>query len=119
MKEKIFSVALLIGVLAFVTINTVILSKEIEEITDRVAALEPSGYSEGAMLIYDEFKSRSKYMSLTVSHEDLRDIEDRFVEMIGYISVGDEDNARVTKDRLTRSLEHLRRLSGFNIDAII
>ena len=41
------------------------------------------------------------------------------MEMIGYLSVNDTDNARVTKNRLISYLEHLRRLSGFNIDAVI
>ena len=50
---------------------------------------------------------------------NMTSIEDCFVEMIGYISVNDIDNATVVKYRLKRSLEHLRRLSGFNIDAII
>jgi hypothetical protein len=39
--------------------------------------------------------------------------------MIGYLEIGDSDNARVVKNRLTHSIEHLRRLSTFTIDAII
>ncbi|MBO7196407.1 MAG: DUF4363 family protein [Clostridia bacterium] len=121
MKEKILSVAILIAVLAFTTVNTIVLNNQIKDITDTIVSLsvEDDDAEKYAKAVYDEFKEKVKYISLTVSHDDIRDIEDCFVEMIGYLSVGDDNSAEVTKDRLTRSLEHLRRLSGFNIDAII
>ena len=121
MKEKILAVALLILVIAFVTVNTVILDKQIEEITESVSSLtiNSENAKEGAEKIYDDFMKKEKYMSFTVSHDDLTSIEDCFVEMIGFILVGDISNAEVTKSRLISYLEHLRRLSGFNIDAVI
>ena len=59
------------------------------------------------------------FISLTVNHEDLTNIEEGFAEMIGCLSVGDTAGAQITKSRLIDSLEHLGRLSGFNFDAII
>ena len=121
MKEKILAVALLILVIAFVTVNTLILDKQIEDVTERVNSLSIKGENakESAKKIYDDFMKKEKYMSFTVSHDDLTSIEDCFVEMIGFISVDDIPNAEVTKSRLISYLEHLRRLSGFNIDAVI
>ena len=89
----------------------------IEEVTSFNIA--ENATNEEAERIFDKFLKREHYISLSVSHEDLTMIEDCFCEMIGYLKVGDRDNAEVTKGRLINSLEHLRRLSGFNIDTII
>ena len=93
------------------------INSTIEEVTSfNIAENTPK---EEAERIFDKFIKREHYISLSVSHEDLTMIEDCFCEMIGYLKVGDRDNAEVTKGRLINSLEHLRRLSGFNYDSII
>ena len=121
MKEKIIAILLLILILTYVVINTVMLSNGIEEITNSVKGLDVgnSNSKNEAESIYERYKDYETYISLTVDHDDITNIEDCFVEMIGYLSVEDSDNAKVTKGRLISYLEHLRRLSGFNIDAII
>lgn len=121
MKEKILAVVIMIAVIAFVVTNTLIIDRQISELADDVTSLDTEGEKaeEEARKIYEDFMSKEVYISITVSHDDLTNIEDCFVEMVGYLSVGDTDNAAVTKDRLTHSLEHLRRLSTFTIDAII
>ena len=121
MKQKILAIILLILVIAFVSVNTVILDRQIERTTEEVKGLvvDNPGAIDEADRLYSDFMRREKYMSITVSHDDLTSIEDCFVEMIGYLSVRDAPNAEVTKSRLIGCLEHLRRLSGFNIDAII
>ena len=97
---------------------------QINEITKNVNALNIIGENyetlvNEAEVAYDGFKKKESYISLTVNHNDLTNIEELFSEMIGYIKIDDRDEATVTKNRLLDSLEHLRRLSGFNIDAII
>ena len=124
MFDKILALFLLVLTLTFVAVNTAVLDKQIDEILESVSALEITDWStESASLdaekIYDDFKRRETYISLTVNHNDLTSIEEGFAELVGYLSVGDADNARVTKNRLQDALEHLGRLSGFNIDAII
>lgn len=121
MKQKILSVILLVGVVAFVTINCIVLANMIDDITETVEDLsvEDKHAKERAENAFEVYNDKAKYIGLTVSHDDLTNIEDCFVELIGYLSVGDTENAEVTKGRLINSLEHLRRLSGFNIDAII
>lgn len=121
MSVKIVAVIILVCVISFVSINTIILDRQIGEVIEEVRGLDISseGAMEDAKELYADFMRKEKYMSLTVSHDDLTSIEDCFVEMIGYISVGDGENAQVTKSRLISYLEHLRRLSGFNIDAVI
>ena len=121
MKEKILAAVLFVLIILFVTVNTVILNKQITEVIDSVNRLDLriENSAEEANILYRDFMKKEGYLSITVSHNDMTSIEDCFVEMIGYISVNDIDNATVVKYRLKRSLEHLRRLSGFNIDAII
>ncbi len=121
MKEKILSIILLALVIVSVIVNTVVLDKQIEGIIESVDKLDPNGSNakEEADEIYQDFMKKERYMSLTVSHDDMTSIESCFVEMIGYLAVGDKQNAEVVKYRLKSSLEHLRRLSGFNFDAII
>lgn len=121
MKQKVFAVILMIAVITFVSINTIVLHKQIEKIIENVSGLLLDGddVEEKAKEIHSDYMKKEKYMSITVSHDDLTSIEDCFVEMIGFLSVGDTQNAAVTKSRLINFLEHLRRLSGFNIDAII
>ena len=124
MKEKIIAVCLFAVVISFVVINTIILNLQIEEMSEAVEALDisESNLEEAereAKEIFEVYKRREVFISLTVNHEDLTNIEESFDEIIGYLSVGDADGARVTKNRLIGSLRHLRRLSGFTIDAII
>ena len=124
MKEKIIAICLFALVITFVVINTIILDIQIEKMCDAVEAINISENSledaEYALReIFEEYKRSEVFISLTVNHEDLTNLEESFDEIIGYLSVRDADGARVTKNRLVGSLRHLRRLSGFNIDAII
>ena len=121
MREKILAVTLLLGVIAFVAVNTVVLNKQVKETINCVNELnmDAKNAEEEAKKIYADFRKKEKYMSLTVSHNDLTCVEDCFVEMIGFLSVKDAQNARVTKSRMISYLEHLGRLSSFNIDAVI
>ena len=121
MREKILAVVILIAVVTFVIANTLIIERQIGDIEKEISTLniEGEGAVDQARKIHEDFMRKEKFISLTVSHDDLTNIEGCFVELIGYLSIGDADNAKVTKDRLTHSLEHLRRLSTFTIDAII
>ena len=124
MKEKIIATSILVVIISFVFINTILLDKEIKKIANDVNELQISDTNSvdserRAREIYDRYKRRETFISLTVNHEDLTNIEEGFDEIIGYLSVNDTDGALVIKSRLIGSLEHLRRLSGFTIDAII
>ena len=124
MKEKIIATCLFFFVICFVIINTIILNKQIGNLYEATEKMEISDSNiedseKSARALYEEFKKRETFISLTVNHEDLTSIEESFSEIIGYLSVNDTDGARVVKNRLLDSLEHLRRLSGFNIDSII
>ena len=121
MWVKLFATVTLILTLSAVVTNTAIIKNQISEISREVNALDvnSAGALEYAKEIRKGFSEKLTYISLTVSHDDLTNIEEGFAELIGYLEVEDYDGAHVTKSRLKDSLEHLGRLSGFNIDAII
>ena len=123
MKEKIFGVVTIIFVIAIVSFNTIKLDNDISTIYNAVRTIDTNENAKNAEAraheVYDFFKGKELFIGLTVNHDDLSNIEEDFAEMIGYLSISDYNGASVTKNRLLDSLSHLRRLLGFNIDAII
>ena len=121
MKEKILAVVILILVIGAVVTNALIIKQKIENTLAEVIDIEitESTTKSQAEEVFEEFLKREHYISLTVSHEDLMQTEENFADMVGCLSAGDVEGAMAAKYRLIRSLEHLRRLSGFNIDSII
>lgn len=124
MKEKIFAVIMITLIAGAVTTNTLLLRKNIDKIHASVDKIEFTdeeweSSKQRASEAYDFFKAKELFIGLTVNHDDLSDIEGCFSELIGYLDVEDTSGASVAKNRLIDALGHLRRLSGFNIDAII
>lgn len=121
MKQKILAFCLLLAIISFVIANTIILQKTTDKMMDKIDQITVTDRLAHEQLNKAEkyFKKAERYISLTVSHDDLTNIEDCFAELSGYLSVGDVNGAEVTKCRLISFLSHLRRLIGFNIDAII
>lgn len=123
MKEKIFAFITIILIIVAVASNTIKMHKDIDEIYSAVENIDieqPTNESrQEAHDAYDLFKKKEHFIGLTVNHDDLSNIEDCFAEMIGNLKTDDPDGATVAKNRLLNALSHLRRLSSFNIDAII
>ena len=121
MKVKIFAAVTLTAVIVLVTLNTVALERIVDGTIREIDAFDP--YEDGAegkaRDIYERFGRLEVFVSITVSHDDLTNIESCFSEMIGCLSVGMKDDAEVVKNRLRDSLVHLRRLVGINPDSII
>lgn len=113
--------ALLVITLLTVIINSWVLKNMIDEITNEVEAAEEENtelafaeYTE----IFEKYKKKSSYISLTVNHEDLTDIENSFAEIIGAARSGDVEGIITIKSRLISALRHLGRLTGINLDSI-
>lgn len=121
MKEKIIAIFVFIITVSFVIINTLLLQKTVDNMSELANEIVTDGDdAEKTVLALDKlFREKVGYIGLTVSHDDITNIEDCIAELQGYIKVGDNEGAEVTKSRLIRFLGHLRRLVGFNIDAII
>ena len=110
---RIAAVVLVLTVLLVVG-NSIVVRELIDGVIEDVETAGPEEYGD----IFANFKRIEKYISLTVDHEDMMNIELGFAELIGMGEVGDEEGAQVTKSRLKYSLEHLKRLAGMNIDSI-
>jgi hypothetical protein len=123
MKGLILSLAVMSFTIIAVTVNAIVLDKIIGEITCEIEAIEFSYEgADGAEVFkrsFEHYKSAERYISLTVSHDDLTNIEGDFYEILGCIKVNDLETAGIAKSRLEGSLRHLWRLSSLNIDSII
>ena len=114
MKSVRIAAIVLVLTLLSVSANAVavrgIIAKTIEEI-ETSAVEEYEG-------VFEEFKKKEVYLNLSVDHEDMMNIELAFAELVSAAEVGDEEAIISIKSRLKHSLEHLKRLSGMNIDSI-
>lgn len=123
MKVKILAVIVLILILCASTVNTHFILRTIDTLSESVAALSLEAPQEearkSAESLFEDYKQKELFLSLTVSHGDLTDIESFFSEVIGYLKVADADGARMAKSRLLDALSHLRRLSGVNVSSIL
>ena len=121
MKAGIFAITTMLAVIALVSVNSYILHRSITEFigdAERVSVNDDDSYSV-AEEMKRRFEEKERFISLTVSHDDLTNIEECYSELVGYLKVDMKDEAEVTKSRLIDALSHLRRLSGINIDSII
>lgn len=120
MKVKICASIILALIITSVALNTIILNRQISDLYEKAIKLNEENITEKKIddLLMD-FQKKEKYMSITVSHYDLTNIGECLIEMKGSINQYDYTNVIVAKNRLEYFLEHLKRLSGFNLGAII
>lgn len=122
MKSTLIAALVLASVLFFVIFNAVTVVRIAEEYENAVAAVEitdhPAGETEKIEQMYADFLLREKYISLSVSHEDLTNIEGTFAEWIGACRADDYATAEEMKSRLCDAFRHLGRLAKCNPDSI-
>lgn len=121
MKAGAFAISVMVLVIALVSINSFMLDRSIAGFIIDAEGLSVDDYSayEEAVEIKKKFEDAERFISLTVNHDDLTNIEECYSDLTGYLKVDMTDEADVTKNRLIDALTHLRRLSGVNIDSII
>jgi hypothetical protein len=121
MKETKLALAILIFLIILITVNAVYISNITTSLADSLKKIDV--YSENSYVefekAFEKFKRHEKIISLTVSHDDLTSIEDSFAELMGACETGKVFELAIIKSRIIDSLEHLRRLSGFNPDSIL
>lgn len=122
MKQARVAAAFLSLLLLLVIINAIYIGHITRDFSKRVDEIDSSD-TENALKeyknLYESFKKAEKFISITVSHDDLTNIESCFSDIIGAAEAGMEGSIIIIESRLKDSLEHLGRLSGFNIDSII
>lgn len=121
MKAYIFAIIIFSALLATVIGNSVFIGHTASRLKEDISSID---YTSKATLkseferIYADYKKHERFISLTVSHDDLTNIEESFADIIGAIEAGDESLMMTAKSRLEDALSHLRRLSGINPESI-
>ncbi len=113
--------ALILLVIAVFT-NSFFIHKITDDLARDAAAIETEDIAragEEFSLLLEKFKRAEKFINLTVSHDDLTNIEESFSEIIGAAEAMYAPGVKIAKSRLVDSLEHLGRLSGINPDSIL
>ncbi len=121
LRTKIFAYITFIAIIAIVSFNTYFLDRGINTLLSKTDELntESDDALMAAETLKSEFEKKEAFISMTVSHDDLTNIEEGISELVGALETGDKEEAAVIKSRLRSSLLHLRRLCGINIDSII
>ena len=122
MKAVRIATVILISLFAAVVLNSIYISKVTEKFADSVSKID-TGDLEAAReefeKLNEEFKKAEKFISITVSHDDLTNIEEGFADIIGAASGGIHADVTTIKSRLEDALRHLGRLSSINFDSVI
>lgn len=111
------SYVILSVLLAAVIANAIFIGGTTNELYG-IAAREDGELGERLSELKSLFERRELFLSLSVSHEDLRDIEEMIAEMEGAIEAGDEGAAKMAESRLKNALRHLGRLSSLNFESV-
>lgn len=121
MTAKRIALVIMTITVSFVIVNTIVLNiciRKFHEMVSKCDFSTKTGESEFYSAA-EYYKKRYWFISLTVNHNDLGEVEGLISEIRGYIEIADKEGATVTKSRLVGSIEHLRRLVGINIDGIV
>ena len=122
MRAVKISSAVLILLLAAVILNSVYISKITENFADKIQDTNTEDLKVAAERlkgVREEFKKAEKFISITVSHDDLTNIEEGFADIIGAAEAGMRVDVITIKSRLEDALRHLGRLSSINFDSVI
>ena len=112
----IFTLLLVIAIINSIVLGRIVerLDKEIADAEEIDMAIAEKEYRE----IYERYKDIELYISLSINHDDLSNLENAFAEIIGAAKAGDRDAVITIKSRMNDYLRHIRRLTGINIDSI-
>ncbi len=123
MKTQLFAAALLVLMTVLVLVNSVGIVSAADRYQATLEAFTVNDHPHADVSayerIYDDFLQTEKWISLTVSHEDLTNIEGAFAEWIGAAKADDKQTAEEMKSRLIDAFRHLGRLAKCNGDSIL
>lgn len=118
-KISIFVFLILIVAVAANSLYINHITKDFSEELEGINVEEEKNLAQTFESIFKRFKEAEKFISITVSHDDLTNIEESFADIIGAAKAGAKSDIERIKSRLVDSLEHLGRLSSLNLDSII
>ncbi len=121
MKAMLIASFTLLSLLAVIVLNSVYIERQVEELYSGIDRLDidDEGCEEKIDKIHSDFTRARKIITLSVSHDDISNIESCFAEVIGTIRADAKVEFIIAKSRLKDALLHLRRLSSINFDSIM
>ncbi|MBE6644362.1 MAG: DUF4363 family protein [Ruminococcaceae bacterium] len=122
MRAVRFAVICLFTVFVSIIGNSIYISKTTEKFADAIKEIDTNNLemtSNKLKEIYASFKKAERFISITVSHDDLTNIDESFSDIIGAAEAGMKTSVITIKSRLEDALRHLGRLSGINLESII
>ncbi len=121
MAVKASYIILIILIFAVVG-NIFFINKTVEEIYE-ISSEGTDDTVESLKIKFDKiqelYDKKELFISLSVSHDDLTDIETSLSEINGAIKAEDFKAAIIAKSRFENALLHLGRLSSLNIESIL
>ncbi|MFA5561494.1 MAG: DUF4363 family protein [Eubacteriales bacterium] len=123
MKTFIITLSLLAVLVGFVFVNAHLVVRQISETATAVAALplpekpedparaDLSGQGEQVRGIHQSWQEKLRYISLTVNHHDLMQVQDQFAALMGACEAGNYTDYILTLSMLQSGLSHLREQS--------
>ena len=120
MKVVIFSYIILALVITLVIVNSIIISHNIDVIIEKLKSIPSIASSKDDYNdVFEDYMKIQHFLAITVSHDDLTNIEDNFYEILGATDADDDQALNIAKSRLIGALTHLKRLVGINLDSIL
>lgn len=124
MKNLIYALIALVGVLAAVVTISLLLSGSLKELEKKIESYPLATEPDYSLIINDfralrdEFDVKAATLSLLVSDDALKNIELSFSDVIGYAETESYDGVVTSIWRLQIELEHIRELAGLNIKSV-
>ena len=124
MKNLMYAVLGLFGVLVAVVIISLLLSGSLKELERKIESYTFEREPDYDVIIRDfkalrdEFGEKTATLSLLVSDNALNDIEMSFSDIIGYAEAESYEGVATSVGRLQAEIEHLRELTGLNIKSV-
>ncbi|MBR7116360.1 MAG: DUF4363 family protein [Clostridia bacterium] len=124
MKNLIFSLLTVFGVLVTVVIISLLLSGTLKDIENRIDSysigkdVDYMRIADDFSALYEEFDYKMPLLSLLVSDTDILAIEQSFTDVISYAKAESLDGVLSSISRLGVNLEHIRELSGLNLKSV-
>lgn len=124
MKNLIFSLLTVFGVLITVVIISFLLSGALRDIESKIDSYDIGKNADYLRIaddfsaLYEEFNYKMPLLSLLVSDTDILTIEQSFVSVISYARAESLDGVLSSISTLRVNLEHIRELSGLNLKSV-
>ena len=119
MKSALIAGGVLLALIIGVIFNSFFIINATEEFIKEIEEIGEADATEKLVTVREKFERIRWIITLSVSHDDILNIEEAFAEAIGAARGNDSAELRIAKSRLTDALKHLGRLSGINADSIL